>query len=72
MNSATPMMRTIPQAYRDLKKLDPDTAITMRALRRMVNNGELPTVTVASKHLINMNLLFDMLSCYNDTAIRVQ
>ncbi len=67
----TPRMRTIPQAYLEIKKIDPDTALTLRALRRMVKNKEIPTVNVASKKLINLDLLLDKLSCYNDNAIRV-
>lgn len=67
----TPRMRTIPQAYEEIKKADPNTAITIRALRRMAKTGEIPTVSVASKRLVNMDLLFDMLSRYNDNTIRV-
>ena len=36
-----PRMRTAPQAIAELKKIDPDTAFTLRALRRMMNNGEI-------------------------------
>lgn len=67
----TPRMRTLPKAYAEIKQIDPDTAITMRALRRMVKNGEIPTVNINSKKLINLDLLFDKLSCYNDSTIRV-
>ena len=67
---STPRMRTIPQAYAEIKKNDPNTSLTLRALRRMVNNNEIPTVSVASKKLINLDLLFDKLSCYNDNTIR--
>lgn len=66
-----PRMRTIPQAYLEIKEIDPDTALTLRALRRMVKNEEIPTVNVASKRLINLDLLLDKLSCYNDSTIRV-
>ena len=62
----TPRLRTIPQAYEEIKKDDPDTAFTIRALRRMVNTGEIPTVAINSKKLINMALLFDHISCYNE------
>ena len=58
-----PRLRTLPQAMEEIKKADPDTAMTMRALRRMVNTGELPTIHIESKRLINMALLFDYLSC---------
>ena len=58
-------MRTIPKAYEEIKKIDPDTSFSMRALRRMVNNGEIPTIKVASKNLINLDLLLEILSCQN-------
>ena len=63
-------MRTLPKAYAEIKALDPDTAFTMRALRRMVNQGELPTVQINSKKLINLDLLLEKLSCYTESAIR--
>jgi len=61
-------MRTIPKAFEEIKALDPNTDSTLRALRRMVKNGEIPTVQIASKKLINLDLLLDVLSCYNDSA----
>lgn len=60
-----PRLRTIPQAMNEIKSADPNTALTMRALRRMVNTGEIPTVAVNSKKLVNLDLLFDRFSCYN-------
>lgn len=68
-NKRLPRMRTIPKAFDEIKKLDPDTSFTLRALRRMVNTGELPTVSINSKKLVNLDLLIDKLSCYNDSAI---
>lgn len=57
----TPRMRTIPEAAAELKRLDKNTAITLCALRRMVKTGELPSVAIASKRLVNMNQLLEML-----------
>lgn len=68
-NNYVPRMRTLPKAYAEIKKMDPDTAFTMRVLRRMVINGELPTVEVASKKLINLDLLLDKLSCISENDI---
>ena len=59
----TPRMRTVPKAYEELKQLDPNTCFTLRALRRMVKNNEIPTVSVANKKLINFDLLLEKLSC---------
>ena len=68
INKKLPRMRTIPKAYEEIKKIDPNTDFTLRALRRMVNTGEIPTVQINSKKLVNLDLLIDKLSCYNDTA----
>lgn len=61
-------MRTIPKAFEAVKQADPHTDLTLRALRRMVNNGEIPVVRISNKVLINLDLLLDKLSCYNDDA----
>ena len=70
-NFYMPRLRTLPKAIEEIKKADPDTAMTMRALRRMVNTGEIPTVAVNSKKLINLDLLFKHISCCNTDAFRV-
>lgn len=62
-------MRTIPKAYEEIKKIDSNTCITLRALRRMCANGEIPIVKVGSKTLINLDLLLTTLSCYNEDAV---
>lgn len=63
---AIPRMRTLPETVAELKRLDSETAITLTALRRMVNTGELPYTAIQSKRLINFDLLLDKLS--NPTA----
>lgn len=67
-NNKPPRMRTIPKAYEEVKRADPNTSLTLRALRRMVNNGEVPFVMVGTKRLVDLDLLFDVLSGYNDSA----
>lgn len=57
-----PRMRTIPEAFRELQKADPNTAYTLRALRAAVNKGELPVVMVGNKRLVNLDRLFEMLN----------
>lgn len=59
---SVPRMRTIPEAFRELKKADPNTAYTLRALRAAVNKGELPVVMVGNKRLVNLDKLFEMLN----------
>ena len=67
-NAGLPRMRTIPQAIKEIKALDPNTSITVSVLRRMVKDGVVETVQVANKRLLNLDLLFDRLACYNDRA----
>lgn len=67
--SIAPRMRTIPKAYDEIKRLDPGTNITLRALRRMVSNGEIPVVNVGSKNLVNLDLLLERFSCYNESTV---
>ena len=61
-------MRTIPKAYEAIKTLDPDTDFSMRMFRTLVKSGEIPTIKISNKVLVNLDLLIDKLSCYNDTA----
>lgn len=65
-----PRMRTIDGAMAEILKADPDSNLTRRALQRMVYNGEIPTVKVGNKNLINFDFLVDFLSGgnYNKTA----
>ena len=67
--TALPRMRTIPQAFKEIKALDPHTSITMSVLRRLVKEGAVETVQVANKRLLNLDLLFSRLSCYNGGAV---
>ena len=62
-----PRMRTVPKAYAEIKAMDAGTSFSMRALRRMVRSGELPSVTVGNRHLINLDLLFEKLEHYDET-----
>lgn len=66
MTNELPRMRTIPKAYEQLKKIDPESCITMRSLRKMVKCGDIPTVKIGNKTLINYDLFCQALSCYNN------
>ena len=61
-------MRTIPKAYEAIKELDPDTDFSIRMFRRLIKSGEIPTIKISNKVLVNLDLLIDKLSCYNNTA----
>ena len=61
-------MRTIPKAYEAIKELDPDTDFSIRMLRQLIKSGDIPTIKISNKTLVNLDLIIDRLSCYNDTA----
>ena len=70
-NEKLPRMRTIPQAYAELKAIDPNTGVSMRGLRKIIGSGIIPTFEVSPKKiLINFDMLLDLLSgkSYNDSA----
>jgi excisionase family DNA binding protein len=60
--STLPRMRTIPQAFAEIKRLDPDTALSETTFRKMVKRGEIPIIQVGSRRLINLDILFERLS----------
>lgn len=55
-------MRLIKKAAAELREADPNTAVTENALRSMAKRGEVCTVKVGNKYLINMDLLEAYLS----------
>jgi len=72
MSGTVPRMRTLPEAVALLRELDPHTAVTLRALRRMAASGELPLVHVASKRLVNFDMLLERLADTGAAAPAVQ
>ncbi len=52
-----PKMRTIQEAYNELKKIDPETAVTPHAIRKLVLSGEIPHIKAGKKYLVNMQIL---------------
>ena len=65
---SVPRMRTLPKALDEIKRIDPNTCLSMRLLRLMVENNEIPSVLVANKRLINLDLLLEKMSCYNNDS----
>lgn len=47
-------MRTIAEAYQELKKQDPNTALTLYALQTLIKNGAIPSVCIGKKRLVNL------------------
>lgn len=52
-------MRTIDEAAAFLRQADPNTAVTKTALRRLVRSGEIPSVRVGAKYLVDLGALDD-------------
>lgn len=49
--------RTIRDAAVWFKAQDPETALTETAIRRLVRSGEVPSVRVGRKYLVNLEAL---------------
>ncbi len=54
-----PRMRLVKDAYEQLRKDDPDTNITMYALRTIIKSGVIPTVKLGRKTLVNYDSLLE-------------
>lgn len=50
-------MRTINEAAAFMRQTDPGTAITKTALRRLVTSGQIPSVRVGTKYLVDLETL---------------
>lgn len=53
MENNVPKMRLIREVYDKLHRDDPNSAITMYALRQLVRSGKIPSVNVGRKILVN-------------------
>lgn len=62
-NNMTPIprMRTIKEAYEWLHQQDPQTGITKNAFRTMAVSGQIPSLKVGSKYLLNVNKMIPFL-----------
>lgn len=49
-------MRTIDEGYKEIKANDPNTGLSKTAWRRLVTTGEIPSVCIGTKRLVNMDL----------------
>lgn len=58
-----PTMRTIDQASTYIRQIDPNTAITKTALRRLVVSGKIPSRRVGQKYLVSIEAVSEFLNC---------
>lgn len=47
-------IRTIQQAYNEIKAKDPETAISKNFIRQLVSSGAIPSTKAGAKYLVNM------------------
>ena len=57
-------MRTIPKAFAEIKAADPNTDLSIKALRKLVKEGRIPSVKIENKVLVNLDLILETLACY--------
>lgn len=57
-----PRMRTIAEAHKMLKEMDPDTAIKVSRIRKMVNNNDVKNCRAGRRILLNFDDLIDRLA----------
>lgn len=58
---ATPRMRTAKGAVAFLKEQDPGSEVSVHFIRKLIKTGQLPSVPVGTKRLVNVDLLLDYL-----------
>ena len=56
-----PKIRTIAEAIEEIKRLDPETAITARFIKEGIADGKIPIIRVGNKVLVNMSSIFTFL-----------
>ena len=60
-----PQIRTIKGAVDEIKKVDPETAITEYRIRLLVNENIIPFVLAGNRKLVNMD---DVWNCFEHTV----
>ena len=63
-------IRSIKQACEYIKELDSNTGITEHAIRVMVKRGDIPSIKVGCKNLINVDKLIEFLE--KQTSVNVE
>ncbi len=52
-----PKLRTIRKALAEIKKGDPETSLSEKALRRLISDGKIPCVEVGQRQLVDVNTI---------------
>lgn len=74
VTSNTTKTRTIDACFDEIKRQDPDTALTRTALRRLVTSGAIPSVRIGRKFLVNTDNVWGFLrgECVRELPAQVQ
>ena len=48
-------MRTIKEAHKELIDADPNCALTVSSLRRLISSGTIPSVKIGNRNLIDLD-----------------
>ena len=60
-----PRLRLLDEAVAEIRALDPDTSISRNFVRKLAISGQVATVQVGRKRLINLESLLEFLSLDN-------
>ena len=55
-------VRTITQAAKWVKEIDPESALTQTAIRRLVISGEIPSRRAGNKYLLDLDILSEYMA----------
>lgn len=58
---STPRMRTAAGAVAAIKEQDPGSEVTVHFVRQLIKTGQIKSVPVGTKRLVNVDLLLDYL-----------
>ena len=62
MENRLPKLRTLSEAYKCIKEMDPDTAVSANYVRCLAISGKVPRIKCGRKYLIDVDVLLDYLS----------
>ena len=67
-----PRLRVAKKAHTELKKEDPDTQVTVSAIRRWMADGDIPVVHTGNRTFVNYDALLEFLRTGNGTSNPVE
>lgn len=65
---ALPRMRTAERVLEEIKKVDPDTEVTLHYIRGIIRAEAVPVVACGRKKLVNVDAVMDLLACGYELA----